>query len=159
MYAGLATYRDEKKISAWPIRQALKLYCVNAITGKLISTFGNNAGIGISRMDLSAMFPNFGVSCTTPGIICKDMLIVIAVVEEAAAAPGYIRAYDVHSGCVGSFHTYSAAGVNGCDSWDDKDAWSHRALIHGLLALPSMKIKVFYLAPVGSASIVMILWR
>jgi glucose dehydrogenase len=67
------------------------------------------------------------VAGTTPGIIYKDMIIIgTRVAEEAAAAPGYIRAYDVHTGKLRwIFHTIPLPGESGYDTWDDKDAWEH----------------------------------
>jgi len=63
-----------------------------------------------SRSEISAMLridlrdnlgrePKNGLRMTSPGIVYKQLLIIgSSMAEDAAASPGNIRAYDVHSG-------------------------------------------------------------
>jgi quinoprotein glucose dehydrogenase len=85
------------------------LYCVDALTGKLIRSFGDN-GIVDMHEDLDWSPPrkdllnlenvdDFHYSMTSPGIIYKDMIIVGSRLSEGPLTPpGHIRAYDVHTG-------------------------------------------------------------
>src|SRR5665647_2428022 len=74
------------------------LICLNATTGKIITTFGDNGHIdlhdGLGR-DVKDRF----ITSNTPGVIYKDLLIMGSrVAEDATAAPGHIRAYNVITG-------------------------------------------------------------
>src|SRR5262249_55521549 len=96
------------------------LYCIDATTGKLISTFGNNGKIDLHD-DLGRNVKELYIAVTTPGIIYKDMIIIGArVSEDADAAPGHIRAYDVHTGKLRwIFHTIPQPGEEGYETWED----------------------------------------
>jgi quinoprotein glucose dehydrogenase len=94
------------------------------------------------------------VATTSPGIIYKDLIIVGArVSEEAAAAPGYIRAYDVQSGKLRwIFHTIPQPGEFGYDTWDDKDAWKHIGGANTWAGFSLDEKRGILFAPTGSAS-------
>lgn len=102
------------------------LVCVDANTGKLVTTFGNNG-----RIDLHDGFgrdvKNLFITSTTPGVIYKNLLIMGSrVAEDATAAPGDIRAFNVITGKQEwIFHTIPHPGEYGYDTWEDKDAWQH----------------------------------
>ena len=104
-----------------------QLFCVNAVNGNSVTTFGNNGHVdlheGLER-DIKDRF----ITSNTPGIIYKDLLIMGSrVAEDASAAPGDIRAYDVHTGKIKwIFHTIPHPGEWGYDNtWQDKQAWKH----------------------------------
>jgi quinoprotein glucose dehydrogenase len=133
---GLAFYRgspaDQRIIYAPGGGHAL--YCVDALTGKLIKSFGDN-GIVDMHDDLDwtppAKLPNletvddFHISMTSPGIIYKDMIIVGSRLSEAPLTPpGHIRAYDVHTGKRRwIFHTIPKPGEPGYETYENKDAY------------------------------------
>lgn len=102
------------------------LICVDAITGKAVKSFGSNSSIdlhdGFDR-DVRDRF----ITSNTPGVIFKDLLIMGSrVSEEANAAPGDIRAYDVRTGKQRwIFHTIPRPGELGYDTYEDKNAWQH----------------------------------
>lgn len=110
------------------------LYCVDALTGKLIQSFGDN-GIVDMHDDLDWAPPqkvlnlenvhDFHYSMTSPGIIYKDMVIVGSRLSEAPLTPpGPIRAYDVHTGKRRwIFHTIPQPGDPGYETYPDKDAY------------------------------------
>jgi len=102
------------------------LYCFDALTGKPITTFGDNGKVDLHN-DLGRDVKDLYVVLTSPGIIYKDMIIIgDRVNEEAAAAPGHVRAYDVHTGKLRwIFHTIPQPGEPGYETWDDKEAWKH----------------------------------
>lgn len=101
-----------------------KLFAINAVDGKLITSFGAEGNVdlylGLDR-DVRSMW----VTAATPGIIYRDMLILGSTLGEgpSPAAPGHIRAYDVRSGDIRwTFRTVPRPGEYGYDSWPE-DAW------------------------------------
>ncbi len=150
---GVTYYTDgssDKRIffSAGP-----NLYCIDAITGKPISTFGNNGKIDLHN-DLGRDVKNLYIAATTPGIIYKDMIIIGArVSEDADAAPGHIRAYDVHTGKLRwIFHTIPQPGEEGYETWDDKEAYKHIGGANAWSGFSLDEEKGILFAPIGSAS-------
>lgn len=102
------------------------LICLNAADGKPVPAFGNKGRVDLHDglgFDVKDRF----ITSNTPGIIYKDLLIVGSrVAEDATAAPGHIRAYDVHTGAIKwVFHTIPQPGEAGYDTWEDRDAWKH----------------------------------
>lgn len=162
---GLALYRgsptDQRIIYAPGGGHAL--YCVDALTGKLIKSFGDN-GIVDMHDDLDWTPPakvlglenvhDFHYSMTSPGIIYKDMIITGSRLSEAPLTPpGPIRAYDVHTGKRRwIFHTIPQPGDPGYDSYPDKNAykWVGGANAWGGLCLDEKRGIVF--AGTGSAT-------
>ena len=102
------------------------LYCIDVLTGKLITSFGNNGMIDLHD-DLGRNLDDLHISNTTPGIIYKDMIILGSrLAESEEAAPGHIRAYDVHTGKLRwIFHTIPQPGQPGYDSWEDPEAYKY----------------------------------
>ena len=102
------------------------LHCIDASTGKLISSFGNQGQVdlhdGLGR-EVSDLF----VTATSPGIIYKDLYILGSRVDEGpASAPGHIRAFDVSTGKLQwIFHTIPQPGEYGYDTWEDSIAYKH----------------------------------
>ena len=130
-----------------------QLYCIHAKTGIPVKSFGENGKIDL-HADLGRDASKLYVAMTSPGIIYKDMIIVgCRVSEEADAAPGFIRAYDVHSGNLRwIFHTIPQPGEFGYDSWDDKDAWKHIGGVNAWSGFSLDEKNGILFAPLGSAS-------
>ncbi|SDF09841.1 outer membrane protein assembly factor BamB family protein [Chitinophaga filiformis] len=102
-----------------------RTYAINALDGKPVRSFGKGGYIDLSEHLDRMTDGDAYVSGNTPGIIYKDLLIVgVRVAESADAAPGHIRAFDVHTGeRRWIFHTIPHPGETGYDTWPDKDAW------------------------------------
>lgn len=102
------------------------LYAIDAATGKLISSFGNDGKTDLHD-DLDRDVKDLYVVSTSPGIIYKDLLILgTRVAEGGDAAPGHIRAYDVHTGKrKWIFHTIPHPGELEYDTWENKEAWKY----------------------------------
>ncbi|MES1160787.1 MAG: pyrroloquinoline quinone-dependent dehydrogenase, partial [Bacteroidota bacterium] len=102
-----------------------KLYAINALSGRIISSFGRD-GIVDLREGLDRRPGEITVDATSPGVIFGDLLIMGSRVSEGeGAAPGYVRAYDVRSGKKAwVFHTIPRPGEYGYDTWE-KDAWKN----------------------------------
>lgn len=100
------------------------LYAVDAATGQTVPTFGNQGYIDL-RMDMDGPYENSWMAGNTSPIIYKDLLIMgMRLSEGADAAPGHIRAFDVHTGKRRwIFHTIPHPGEKGYETWEDPEAW------------------------------------
>jgi quinoprotein glucose dehydrogenase len=150
---GVTFYSDKKDSQRIFYSANSQLYCIDAKTGAPINSFGQNGKIDLHN-DLGRDVSNLYVAMTSPGIIYKDMIIVgCRVSEEADAAPGFIRAYDVHSGKLRwIFHTIPQPGEFGYDSWEDKDAWKHIGGVNAWSGFSLDEKNGILFAPLGSAS-------
>jgi len=118
---GVSYYSDGKNDKRIFFAAGSHLFCIDAMSGELISSFGDNGKIDLHN-DLGKDVKDLYVATTTPGIIYKDMIIIGSrVAEEAAAAPGHIRSYDVHTGKLRwVFHTIPQPGEEGYETWDQQ---------------------------------------
>jgi len=129
------------------------LICVNANTGKVIPTFGENGHIdlhdGLGR-DVKDRF----ITSNTPGVIYKDLLIMGSrVAEDATAAPGHIRAYNVITGKQQwIFHTIPQPGEFGYDSYEDKNAWQHLGSANNWAGMSLDEQRGIVFVPTGSVA-------
>jgi len=129
------------------------LMCIDALTGKAIKTFGNNGNIDLHNgfgRDVKDRY----ITSNTPGVIYKDLLIVGSrVAEDATAAPGDIRAYNVITGKLQwSFHTIPHPGEYGYDTWEDKNAWQHLGGANNWSGMSLDEDKGILFVPTGSVS-------
>ncbi|MDQ2776549.1 MAG: PQQ-binding-like beta-propeller repeat protein [Acidobacteriota bacterium] len=101
------------------------LYALNAKTGQPIPEFGDNGHIDL-HVGLGDQAKGLTVEATSPGVVYKDLLIQGSLVaEDLPAAPGHIRAFDVHTGKLRwIFHTIPQSGEYGYDTWP-KDAYKY----------------------------------
>ncbi|MBS1914888.1 MAG: PQQ-binding-like beta-propeller repeat protein [Bacteroidetes bacterium] len=129
------------------------LFAIDAVTGKIIEGFGKEGKIdlhdGLER-DVNDLY----VAATSPGIIYRDMIIMGSRVSEGGdAAPGYIRAYDVHTGKIRwVFHTIPQPGEFGYDTWKDTVAWKHIGGANCWSGFALDEKRGILFAPIGSAS-------
>lgn len=150
---GVTYYTDGKSDKRIFYSAGGNLYCINAVRGLPEKSFGDNGKIDLHN-DLGRDASKLYVATTSPGIIYKDLIIIGArVSEEAAAAPGYIRAYDVHSGKLRwIFHTIPQPGEFGYDTWDNKEAWKHIGGVNTWAGFSLDERRGILFAPTGSAS-------
>ena len=148
---GITYYADDESKRLF-YAAGSSLFCINALTGKPITSFGREGRIDLHN-DLGRDVKDLYIAMTSPGIIYKDMIIIgTRVAEEAAAAPGYIRAYDVHTGKLRwIFHTIPQPGEPGFESWDDQEAWKHVGGANAWAGFSMDEEKGIVYAPVGSA--------
>jgi quinoprotein glucose dehydrogenase len=149
---GVAFYKNGKNDQRIFYSASGSMYCINAENGKPFLSFGNNGKIDLHQ-DLGVDASNLYVASTTPGIIYKDMIIVgTRVAEEAAAAPGHIRAYDVHTGKLRwIFHTIPQPGEPGFETWDNKEAYQHVGGANAWAGFSMDEERGIVFAPIGSA--------
>ncbi|WP_273568633.1 PQQ-binding-like beta-propeller repeat protein [Maribacter halichondriae] len=120
---GLSFWKKEKDKRILVTRGPY-LFALDALTGKPITTFGNNGKIDMrSGMPESAK-EKFVIS-NTPGTIYKDIIVMpLRLSEGAGAAPGDIMAFNVITGKVEwVFHTIPHPVEEGYDTWENKEAY------------------------------------
>ena len=95
-----------------------RLYSLDASTGKPDRMFGDSGSVDLGA-GLDRDVSDTDVLATSPGVVYQDLLIQGTRVSEAeGAAPGSIRAYDVHSGAMRwTFHTIPRPDEYGYDTW------------------------------------------
>src|SRR5882724_936359 len=122
-------------ISYWPGDETLPpqvlvgtmngfLFTLNAKTGKLSTTFGDNGKVNL-KSGISDNFPRGRYGMSSPGVVYKNLIFTGAQLqEEPAKGPsGDIRAWDVHTGkLVWTFHTVPRPGEANHDAWTG-DEW------------------------------------
>jgi len=150
---GVAYYRGGPEDQRLFYSAGSSLYCIDALKGEPVAGFGEGGKIDLHN-DLGRDVKDLYITGTTPGIIYKDMIIVgCRVAEEAAAAPGHVRAYDVHTGKLRwIFHTIPYPGEPGYESWEDKEAYKHIGGANSWSGFSLDEDKGVLFAPVGSAS-------
>lgn len=101
-----------------------ELYGLNAETGELISSFGDNGVVDLRKGlgdNLEKSVANSRVRATSPGVIYKNTLIIGSAVSESGdAAPGHIRAFNVITGELEwVFRTIPHPGEYGYETWPE----------------------------------------
>jgi quinoprotein glucose dehydrogenase len=150
---GVTWYTDDKNDKRIYYAAGHVLYCIDATNGKPVPSFGKGGFIDLHEgldKDVSDRY----VACTTPGIIYKDLIIIgTRVAEEADAAPGHIRAFDVNTGeRRWIFHTIPRPEEEGHETWDDPEAYLHIGGANTWAGFSLDEETGTLYAPVGSAS-------
>ena len=127
------------------------LFCLDAETGKLIESFGENGHIDL-RNGLPGNSSALSIALTTPGIIYKDLIIVGGRNPEThPSPPGYIQAFDLRTGRLRwSFHTIPLPGEPGYETWP-KDAWKTAGAANNWAGMTLDEEHGIVYAPTGSA--------
>lgn len=129
------------------------LYALEANTGKLIESFGDNGKIdlkiGIERPGAD----NYVVS-NTPNTIYKNLLITgTRVSESETALLGDIRAYDVRTGkLVWTFHTIPQKGEPGHETWSPQNPRQRIGGANNWMGMAIDRERGILYAPTGSAA-------
>jgi quinoprotein glucose dehydrogenase len=94
------------------------LYALDALTGKLIPSFGIGGMIKLTTGLPEEAQNKLVISCT-PGTVFNDLIIMpVRVSEDMGAAPGDVRAFSVKTGkLVWSFHTIPHPGEFGYETF------------------------------------------
>ena len=127
------------------------IYAINAVNGQLITTFGNGGKVDLHN-DLGVDASKMYITATSPGIVYKDLYIIGSRVNESAdAAPGHIRAYDIHTGVLRwIFHTIPYPGEYGYDTWEDPQAYKHIGSANSWAGFSLDEKRGLLFAPTGS---------
>ncbi|MGH9430016.1 MAG: PQQ-binding-like beta-propeller repeat protein [Terriglobia bacterium] len=128
------------------------LYAIDAGTGKLVRSFGDNGRIDL-RKGLGRDPEKQSVSATSPGVVYKDLLIMGSLVaEDLPASPGDIRAYDARTGKTRwTFHTIPHPGEPGYNTWP-KDAWKYIGGVNDWAGMSVDEKRGLLFAATGSAA-------
>ncbi|MBX3255149.1 MAG: PQQ-binding-like beta-propeller repeat protein [Chitinophagaceae bacterium] len=96
---------------------------VNAVTGKLVPSFGKDGGIDLS-IGLGRDEKTVSIAPTSPVAVYKNIFIVSGLVGDET--PGHIRGFDVKTGeQKWIFHTIPWPGEPGYETWEDTAAYKH----------------------------------
>ncbi len=128
------------------------VYCIDALTGKSVTSFGSNGRIDL-RENVGRDPAKQSIILTSPGVIYKDMIIVGGRVSEGLpCTPGDIRAYDVRTGALRwSFHTIPHPGEFGYKTWP-KLAWKVSGSANNWARMTVDSARGIVFAPTGSAA-------
>ncbi len=128
------------------------LYALDAETGNPVLSFGNNGKISLKK-GLGADSEDKYVVATSPGVIYEDLIILGSrVSENAGAAPGYIRAYNVKTGDLEwLFHTIPQPGEFGHETWPE-DAWKYIGAVNCWAGMSLDEERGIVFIPTGSAA-------
>lgn len=101
------------------------LWALDAKTGKPVQSFGDGGKVDLHTGLPAAAKDKFIIS-NTPGTLFGDLIIMpVRLSEEADAAPGDIRAFNVRTGKLAwSFHTIPYPGEPGYETWP-KEAYKN----------------------------------
>ena len=94
------------------------LYAIDALAGTRVQSFGDDGRLDL-HTGLGPTAQDQFVISTSPGIIFEDLIIVGArVSEDLGAAPGHIRAFDIHTGALRwIFETLPPGATGGANAW------------------------------------------
>jgi quinoprotein glucose dehydrogenase len=127
------------------------LFTLNAKTGKLTTTFGDNGLVNL-KAGVADKFPRGRYGMSTPGAIYKNLIFTGAQLQEdpAAGPSGDIRAWDVRTGkLVWTFHTIPRPGERNHDAWQDGQWQDHSgANVWGFMTV-DVERGILY-APIGT---------
>src|SRR6185369_15507261 len=127
------------------------LFTLNAKTGKLTTTFGDNGRVNL-KAGVADRFPRGRYGVSSPPAIYKNLIFNGGQLqEEPANGPsGDVRAWDVHTGKLAwTFHTIPRPGEPNHEVWQE-DQWADRsgANAWGLLTVDVQTGTVF--VPIGT---------
>ena len=145
-------YWDDKSDGRIIYTSGSYIYAVDALTGKIENTFGENGKIDL-RKNLGRPFESLSVVANTPGVVFKNILIQGTRVHEGpGASPGHIRAYDLVTGSlVWRFNTIPQPGEYGYDTWP-KDAYKYVGGANSWAGMTLDEETGIVYIPTGSAS-------
>jgi quinoprotein glucose dehydrogenase len=132
-----------------------RLHALDAMTGKAISSFGEEGSIDL-RSGMAADAADKFVISNTPGTIYRDLIIMpLRVSEDVGAAPGAIMAFSTVTGEVQwVFNTIPYPGEEGYETWADPETYKN-SLVGGANNWAGMAVDpgrgILYV-PTGSAS-------
>lgn len=128
------------------------LYALNPDTGEPVASFGDNGRVRLS-VGLGRDPDKIYAESSSPGVVYKDLYIMgLRTMESHPAAPGHIRAYNVHTGEIAwTFHTIPQPGEFGYDTWpEDTHTFGGGANSWGGMSLDPEKGIVY--VPTGAAA-------
>lgn len=128
VHRGLEYWRDDGQERVFLAGHDAYLYSIDARTGQLDTSFGDNG-----RIDLTTAIPNAvrakNYTVTSPPIVCRDVIVVGASISDIPmmkeAPRGDVQAFDVRTGKPRwIFHAIAQPGEFGHETWEG-DSWQY----------------------------------
>lgn len=124
---GLAYWTDGTEERVLYVTPGYRLAALNAKTGTLVSSFGDNGVVDLKLNDDQEMDPiNSDIGLHAAPIIAGNTIIIGAAhrsgdaPESKSNVKGYVRGFDVRTGKrLWIFHTIPKKGEYGYDTWED----------------------------------------
>jgi quinoprotein glucose dehydrogenase len=125
VHRGVAAWRDGDRLRIF-MNSRYHLICLDAKTGALVKSFGDNGVVDIGEGLIGAINKKHYAQ-TSPPVVYKDLVIVGSGVGDRLTyrhdPPGDVRAYNARTGkMVWSFHTIPQKGEFGNDTWESDSA-------------------------------------
>ena len=121
------TYFDDGKNGRLYFVAASFLFCIDALSGKSVDSFGEGGKISLKK-GFGPEAEQLFITASTPGIVYKNLLIMGSRVLDGAnqkTMPGNIRAFNLYSGAIEwEFRTIPRPGEVGYDTWPE-EAWQN----------------------------------
>ena len=124
---GLAYWTDGKEERILYVTPGYRLICLDAKTGALIQSFGNNGAVDLKQDDDQTFLPDITtgeIGFQSAPVVAKDVVIVGAAFREGFTPKsmrnnkGYVRGFDVRTGKrLWIFHTIPKKSEFGYDTW------------------------------------------
>jgi quinoprotein glucose dehydrogenase len=129
---GLAYWTDGKEERILYVTPGYRLLALDARTGALVRSFGQNGFVDLKLDDDQEIDPASGeIGLHSTPIVANDVVIVGAahrsggVPKSFRNVKGFVRGFDVRTGKrLWIFHTIPRPGEFGIDTWE-KDSWSY----------------------------------
>lgn len=126
------------------------VFSVNALTGSLVKSFGQEGGINLVN-GLDRNPDKLFVAPTSPLMVYKNLFFVSGLVGDET--PGHIRAFDVKSGAQKwIFHTIPYPQDKGYETWDDTTAYKHMGSTNSWAGFSLDEKRGILFAPTGNPS-------
>ena len=126
-HRGVTAWRDGAGLRIF-LASRFRLFCLDAETGDVITSFGEDGVVDLSR-DLIWPIDRSHFEFNAAPVVYKDLVIVGSAVGDRViyrrTPPGDVRAYDARTGAlVWSFHTIPQEGELGSQTWEN-EAWRY----------------------------------
>ena len=126
-HRGVTIWRDGGALRIF-LASRYRLFCLDAETGEVVSSFGDDGVVDLSR-DLIWPIDRSHFEFNAAPVVYKDLVIVGSAVGDRViyrrTPPGDVRAYDARTGAlVWSFHTIPQETEFGSQTWEN-DAWRY----------------------------------
>jgi quinoprotein glucose dehydrogenase len=126
------------------------VFSVNALTGNLVKSFGQEGGINLVN-GLDRNPDKLFVAPTSPVMVYKNLFFVSGLVGDET--PGHIRAFDVKSGAQKwIFHTIPYPQDKGYETWDDTTAYKDMGSTNSWAGFSLDEKRGILFAPTGNPS-------
>lgn len=128
VHRGIAYWTDGKEERLYLAAHNAYLYCIDAKTGKLVESFGDDGKVNLAEaIPLAVNARNF--TMTSPPVICRDVVVVGSSISDGPqnkeAPRGDIQAFDVRTGKpVWIFHAIPQEGEFGNETWEN-ESWKY----------------------------------